>query len=177
MSDSYLHHYYYYYYTDRFWAALICTTTTTTLTDFERLLFALLLLHWQILNGSYLHYFYYTYRFWTALICTTLHWWILSDSYLPYYYTLTDFERVFYLVFLFTLSNRFLFYFYFHYYYYTLSDFERVFHLHDNSQIVQHLLDLNKILERDIICTTIAEFCRTKIDFWTTFYLHCYLYI
>ena len=63
-----------------------------------------------------------------------------------------DFERV---IFTLQLSNRSLFYLY---YYYTLSDFERLFHLHDNSQIVQHLLDLNKILERDIICTTTAEF-------------------
>ena len=76
----------------------------------------------------------------------------MNDSYLPYYYTLTDFERV---MFTQPLSNRFLFYLY---YYYTLSDFERLFHLYDNSQIVQHLLDLNKILERDIICTTTAEF-------------------
>ena len=44
-NDSFSH---FYYYADRFWATLICTTTTT-LTDFERLLFApllLLLLHW-----------------------------------------------------------------------------------------------------------------------------------
>ena len=169
--------------------SLICTITTATLTDFQRLLFALLLLlqHWQIFNDSlictiattttltdfqrlsYLHYYYFTDRFWTTLICpttTTALWQIFNDSYLHYcYYCNTD---RFSTSLLFTLphSKWFLFYLYFHYYY-TLSDFERVFHLHDNSQIVQHLLGLNKILERDITCTTTAEFWKT---FSTLFY-------
>ena len=155
-NDSYLH--YYYYNTDRFSTTLICTiATTTTLTDFQRL--------------SYLHYcyYYFTDRFWTTLICpttTTALWQIFNDSYLHYcYYCNTD---RFSTSLLFTLphSKWFLFYLYFHYYY-TLSDFERVFHLHDNSQIVQHLLGLSKILERDITCTTTAEFWKT---FSTLFY-------
>ena len=84
-NDSYLHYCYYYCNTQRFSTNLlfalllqllqhseifngsfICTiaaTTTATLRDFQRLLFALLLLllkkHWKIFNDSYLHYCFY----------------------------------------------------------------------------------------------------------------------
>ena len=169
-----------YYYTDRFWATLICTTSTT-LTDFERLLFALLLLHWWILSDSYLHYYYYTDRFWTTFICptTTTLWQILNESFIysTTTTTLTDFERLLFALLLlqwWILSDPYL-----HYYFYTdrfwttlicpttttLTDFERVFYLHHHSLTyfcficTSTTTTLYQILNEYFICTTTLKLC------------------